>query len=133
MDTKLANGNLIQNVTLVDQTGIPVSGTSGGSSSGAQQVNTLAQPAVARQLSAAVSGGASANTALTTTTRRISITARLADIRYAVGTGAQTASATSHFIAMGERLDILVPLLANIAVLSASASIVGVLEVSELL
>lgn len=93
--------------------------------------NTLAAAGVARQLAAAASGGASANTALTTTCRRISITARLSDIRYAIGSSSQTASATTHFIAMGERLDLAVPATPNIAVLSATTT-AGVLEVTEL-
>lgn len=91
-------------------------------------VDTLAGIGAARQLAA---GSSNANTALTVACRRISIHARLADIRYAVGTGAQTASATTHFIAMGERLDIDVPANAQIAVIRAGATD-GVLEVSEL-
>jgi hypothetical protein len=91
-------------------------------------VDTLAAVGVARQLAA---GAATANTALTATARRISIHARLADIRYAIGTGAQTASATSHYIAMGERLDLDVPASAQIAVIRAGTTD-AVLEVSEL-
>lgn len=93
--------------------------------------NNLAAVGAARQLPAAVSSGVSANTALTTTTRRISMVARLSDIRFAIGSAAQTASSTTHFIAMGERLDLAVPATPNIAVLSATAT-PGVLEVSEL-
>jgi hypothetical protein len=91
-------------------------------------VDTLAAIGAARQLAA---GAASANTALTTTCRRVSIHARTADIRYAIGTGAQTASATSHFIAAGERLDLDVPASAQIAVIRAGSTD-GVLELSEL-
>jgi hypothetical protein len=92
-------------------------------------VEPLGVPGVARQLAAGV---ASANTALTSTVRRISIYARTADIRYAVGSTSQTASATtSHFIALGERLDIDVPATPNIAVIRAG-SVDGVLEVTEL-
>jgi len=91
-------------------------------------VDTLATITLARQLSA---GAESANTALTATCRRISIHARLADIRYAIGTGAQTASGTSHYIAMGERLDLDVPESANIAVIRAGTTD-AVLELSEL-
>jgi hypothetical protein len=91
-------------------------------------VDTLAALGVARQLAA---GAASANTALTTTCRRVSIHARTADIRYVIGTGAQTASATSHFIAAGERLDLDVPASAQIAVIRAGSTD-GVLELSEL-
>lgn len=83
----------------------------------------------ARQLSA---GSASANTALTASISRISIRAVGADIRYSIGNSAQTASATSHFIASGERLELRVPEGANIAVIR-NASTDGTLEVSELL
>lgn len=86
------------------------------------------QVGVARQLAATNS---SSNTALTTSTKRISIRATGADIRYAIGGGAsQTASATSHFIANGERLNIVVPETANIAVLR-NASTNGTLELTE--
>ncbi len=55
-----------------------------------------------------------------------------AAIRYSIGTTAQTANAsTSHFIAQDERLDLRVPLGANIAVIRAAATS-GTLEVSEL-
>ncbi len=85
---------------------------------------------VARQLAA---GAASSNTALTSTCQAITIRAVGADIRYQIGTETQTASAsTSHFIASAERLDLAVPLGANIAVIRAAAAD-GTLEVSELL
>ena len=92
-------------------------------------VDTLAVPGLARQLAA---GSASANTALTAGCRRISIHARTADIRYSIGASAQTASATSHFIASGERLDMDVPANAQIAVIRAGTTD-GTLEVTELL
>ena len=64
-------------------------------------------PGVAKQLAA---GATTANTALTVGCQRISILAVTADIRYAIGTAAQTASATtSHFIKAGERLELDVP------------------------
>ena len=91
-------------------------------------VDPLGQPAVARKLSA---GAASANTALTTTARRISMMARNANMRYAIGAVAQTATADSHYIAQGERLDVSVPAGAHIAVIRADSTD-GVLEVSEL-
>lgn len=95
-------------------------------------VNTLAQPGVARQLAAAVSAGASANTVLTSTARRISIRATGSAIRYAIGAAAQTASSTTHYIGIDERLDLAVPASAQIAVISATTT-AGVLEVTELL
>jgi hypothetical protein len=92
-------------------------------------VDTLARPGVARQLAA---GASSVNTALTSTCRRVSMHARTADIRYSIGAGAQTATSTSHFIAMGERLDFDVPASAQIAVIRAGSTD-GVLELSELI
>lgn len=91
-------------------------------------VEPLGIPGVSRQLTATA---ASANTAITSTVGRISIFARNADIRYVVGSSAQTATSTSHFIASGERLDIDVPTTPNIAVIRAG-SVDGVLEVTEL-
>ena len=88
----------------------------------------LRKPGVARQLAA---GSSSANTALTSTCERISILAVTADIRYLIGTSAQTANAgTSHFIKTGERIELDVPLGANIGVIR-DASTDGVLEVTE--
>jgi hypothetical protein len=91
-------------------------------------VEPLGIPAVARQLSA---GSASANTALTSTCRRVSIRAVSADIRYSIGSSSQTATATSHFIANGERLDLAVPATPNIAVIR-NGTTDGTLEVTEL-
>lgn len=104
------------------------SGSAGSSGSSLLVSNSLARPLVARQLAA---GATSVNTVLTTTTVRASLFASGCDIRYAVGTVTQTASATSHFIGQGERLDIAVPAGANIGVIRAGATS-GVLEVSEL-
>ena len=88
----------------------------------------LSKPGVARQLAA---GASSANTVLTSTCERISIRAEGADIRYLIGTSAQTANAgTSHFIKTGERIDLDVPLGANIGVIR-DASTDGVLELTE--
>jgi len=95
----------------------------------AQAVEPLGLPGVARQLSA---GASSANTALTANITRISIRAVGADIRYSIGATAQTATATSHFIGNGERLDVAVPLNANIAVLR-NGTTDGTLEVTELI
>ena len=91
----------------------------------------LGQPSVAWQLAVTT---ASASQALTSTCRRISIRARGCDMRYVVGTGAQTASATtSHFIAQDERLDIAVPANAVIAAIRESAATAnGSLAITEL-
>jgi len=90
---------------------------------------SASQPGVARQLSA---GASSANTPLSAAAKRVSIRAVGADIRYAVGSGFQTASATSHFIAQNERLEIAVPASPNIAVIR-NANTDGTLELSELI
>jgi hypothetical protein len=97
-------------------------------STGAVPVETIKQPLVARQL---LAGAASANTALTTTTRRISIYANGGNVRYLIGSAAQTALVTSHFIAQGERMDLAVPATPNIAVLRGGPSDCT-LELSEL-
>lgn len=89
----------------------------------------LGIPSVARQLAA---GASSANTGLTATCRRISIFARGADIRYAIGSTSQTANAsTSHFVANGERVDLRLPATPNIAVIRAGGTD-GTLELTEL-
>jgi len=89
----------------------------------------LGLPGVARQLAA---GSSSANTALTATCRRVSLRAVSADIRFEIGSTAQTASATtSHFIAQDERLDFAVPETPNIALIR-DASTDGTLELTEL-
>lgn len=103
----------------------------GGVDGATVPVSPLGIPGVASQLTAT---NISANTALTATVTRISLRARNADIRYIVGTGVQTANgSTSHFIANGERLDIGVPLSANIGYIRDSAAGTnGILEVTEL-
>jgi hypothetical protein len=92
-------------------------------------IEPLSIPGVARQLSATA---ASTNTALTSTCRRISITALVDGIRFSIGSTSQTASANSHFIAAGERLDLALPSTPNIAVLRAGA-VNATLEVTEYL
>lgn len=91
-------------------------------------VEIAGTPATARQLNATAT---SANVALTATVKRLSIFARGADIRYVIGSGAQTATATSHYIGTNERLTIAVTNPANIAAIRA-ASTDGVLEITEL-
>lgn len=99
------------------------------------QVEPLgASGGIARQLAAGVS---STNVALTTTTRRISLYARGADIRYSIGSSAQTATtstgvATSHFLAAGERIELVVPATPNVAAIRAGSTD-GTLEITELL
>ena len=95
----------------------------------ADAVEPLGLPGVARQLAA---GSSSANTALTATCRRVTLRAVSANIRFEIGSTAQTASATtSHFIAQDERLDFAVPETPNIALIR-DASTDGTLELTEL-
>ena len=93
-----------------------------------QNVEPLGQAGPARQLAA---GSTTANTALSANVYRVSMRATGADIRFAIGTGSQTATTSSHFIANGERLDFAVPRNANIAVLRAGTTN-GTLELTEL-
>lgn len=95
---------------------------------GRQPVEVLGMPAVARQLAA---GPTSFDTALTVGVTRVSIYANGGSIRYSVGDSPQTASNSSHFIAMGERLDIIVPATGHIAVIRANSTNCT-LEVTEL-
>ena len=92
------------------------------------RVEPLGQAGLARQLAA---GSTTSNTALTAGVFRISMRAVGADIRFSIGTGSQTATSSSHFIANGERLDFAVPGAANIAVLRNGPTD-GTLEVTEL-
>jgi hypothetical protein len=102
-----------------------------GTADGRMTTEVLGIPGVARQLAVTT---ASASVALTATCRRISIKARDCDMRYAIGTGAQTANAsTSHFIEAGERLDFAVPAGATIAAIRETAATVnGSLAITEL-
>ena len=92
------------------------------------RVVPLGQAGLARQLTA---GSTTSNTALTAGVFRISMRAVGADIRFSIGTGTQTATTSSHFIANGERLDFAIPGAANIAVLR-NGTTDGTLEVTEL-
>ena len=92
------------------------------------RVEPLGQAGLARQLTA---GSTTSNTALTAGVFRISMRAVGADIRFSIGTGTQTATSSSHFIANGERLHFAVPGAANIAVLR-NGTTDGTLEVTEL-
>lgn len=98
---------------------------------GRTPVEPLGIPGTARQVATTTSN---ANTVLTAGVGRISIFARLAPLRYSVGSAAQTANAaTSHYLAAGERIDIDVPATPNIAVIRASdATADGAAEITEL-
>ena len=92
-------------------------------------VEPLSVPGVSRVITV---GTGNTNTALTSGITRISIRAAGTNTFYRVGSGAQTATLSGHFIANGERLDIGVPSSApNIAVICPSGAS-GVLYVSEL-
>jgi hypothetical protein len=92
-------------------------------------VEPLSFPVVARVVSIS---SISANTALTSGVRRISMRAAGVNAFYSVGVTSQTATLTGHFIANGERLDIAVPPTSpNIAIVCA-ASTSGTLYITEL-
>lgn len=106
---------------------VSISGTT--ATGGRLETEPLGIPAVARIIT--VSTG-NTNTALTSGITRVSIRAAGTNTFYSVGSGAQTATLSGHFIANGERLDIGVPSSApNIAVICPSGAS-GVLYVSEL-
>ena len=93
------------------------------------QVEILGEVGDAKQLS--VLSTASAYKILTSTTKRVSIKAVGADMRYEFGTTtAVEATTTSHYIADGERLDFACPEGSYIAVETISGT--GTLEITEL-
>ena len=94
----------------------------------AQSLTNVFEVGTARQLSY---GATTANLALTTTCRFITmIAAGGTHVHYQIGVGAQTATATSHYLAVGQRMTLAVPPNANIAALQGSAA--GTLYISEL-
>lgn len=94
-------------------------------------VEATGRPTVARSV---VSSSVSTNTALTASVKRIAIYARTVDIRFKIGTGAQTANAnTDHYLPKATRVVFAVPLNANIAIVRDSLETVnGLVEISEL-
>ena len=92
------------------------------------KVEPLGRVGTSRKLTVTSS---TSNTALTGNISRISMRAVGANIRYSIGTTAQTADTNSHFIANGERLDLAVPPGANIAVW-CEVGTNGTLEITEL-
>lgn len=90
-------------------------------------VNPLGQPGVARQIACA-GNATSANIGLTAAIRRVSLCARGSSLRYIIGA---TATTTSHYIGLNERLDINVPAGSTIAALSDTGT-AGTLEITEL-
>lgn len=92
-------------------------------------VEPLGVPSVRRAITVT---DTSSNQALTSTCLRASIIAIGADIRFQVSSSSATASATSHLILEGERLDIHLPATPNIAAIR-NGSVNGTLEITELL
>ncbi len=84
-------------------------------------------PTVARSISAT---GTSAGVTLTAGCRRISIVAHGANLLFKTGQGAQTATASDHFILNGERLVFDIPKNSSIAAIRHGGTS-GTLEISE--
>jgi hypothetical protein len=94
-------------------------------------VEASGRPTVARNTASTT---ASTNIVLTASVRRIAIYARTADIRFKLGTGAQTANAaTDHYLPKATRVVFAVPTNANIAVIrEALETVNGLVEITEL-
>ena len=122
-----STGRLQTTATAVVTSEVEISNDSGN----AVPTEPLGIPTVARQVTVTVT---SANTQLTAGVKRISMKARGCDMRYSVGSTAQTANAsTSHYIEVNERLDIAVPAGGHIAVIRDTAATAnGTLCISEL-
>ena len=92
---------------------------------------TLLAAGVSRALTTTVT---SADTALTVGINAVTIYARNSDAYFQIGNSAQTASATSVFIASGERLDLDVSGYAtpHIAVIYGPSAAAAVLQITEL-
>ena len=91
------------------------------------QVEVLGETGAAKRRTATTT---SSRVELTSTTRRVSIKAVGADMRYAFGGSTIEATTTSHYIADGERLDFACPEGTYIAVETVSGT--GDLEITEL-
>lgn len=94
-------------------------------------VEVAGRPTVARS---AASTTTSTNIALTSSVRRIAVYARTADIRFKLGSGAQSANAaTDHYLPKNTRVVFAVPNNANIAIIRESMETVnGLVEITEL-
>ena len=84
-------------------------------------------PTIARTL---VTGASSAGVTLTGQCRRISVLAVTANCLFKIGQGAQTATASDHFLLAGERLILQIPKNSSIAAIR-HASTTGTLEITE--
>lgn len=94
-------------------------------------VEANGRPTVARSTASTTT---STNIVLTASVKRIAIYARTADIRFKLGTGAQTANAaTDHYLPKATRVVFAVPANANIAVIrEALETTNGLVEITEL-
>ena len=91
-------------------------------------VEPLGTPSVSRTLAA---GSASASVALTASCVRVSLVAVTADVAFRIGSGAQTAVATDHYLSVGERIDVRVPAGSSIGAIRAG-TVDATLRISEL-
>ena len=108
---------------------ITTDGSTTAGASVAQSLTNVFEVGVSRNLAY---GATTANLALTTTCRFITMIAvGGTHVHYQIGVGAQTATGTSHYLTTGQRITLAVPPNANIAVIQGSAS--GTLHISELL
>jgi hypothetical protein len=107
---------------------ITTDGSTTAGTSVAQTLTSVFELGTARQIAY---GATSANIALTTTCRFVTILAAGGThIHYQIGVGAQTATSTTHYLAVGQRMTFSVPPNSNIAVIQGSAA--GTLYISEL-
>lgn len=88
------------------------------------QVDAVYQPGVARQLAA---GAASASVTLTASCRKVRLHARGDHVRYAIGAAA---TATSHYLAAGDTIEIGVPASAALHAIRGGA-VDSTLEITE--
>lgn len=91
-------------------------------------VEPLGTPSVSRTLAA---GAASASVTLTASCVRVSLVAVTADVAFRIGSGAQTAVATDHYLSVGERIDVRVPAGSSIGAIRAG-TVDATLRISEL-
>jgi hypothetical protein len=107
---------------------ITTDGSTTAGASVAQTLTSVFELGTARQIAY---GATSANIALTATCRFVTILAAGGThIHYQIGVGTQTATSTTHYLAVGQRMTFSVPPNSNIAVIQGSAA--GTLYISEL-
>lgn len=99
-----------------------------GMTNGTQKTNVLMSLGTPRQQPVT---STSASITLTSTCKAVSLVALTADVCFRVGSGAQTAVTTDHYLQSGERIDIAVAASSSIGVIRAGSTD-GVLRISEL-